>query len=128
MFESRSHVEELQNGKACVHCGEVNTHHRSLCPKKFKSSVTSAHLTKEILENRKYSVCSEENVLVSSGEMVLMQTAKTEIKGQRNSKGEIVRILLDSGSQRTYVTEALADKLQLKREKGRGDKASHFWL
>ena len=48
---------------------------------------------------------------------MLMQTAKTEIKGQRNTKGEIVRILLDSGSQRTYVTEALADKLQLKREK-----------
>ena len=56
-------------------------------------------------------------MLVSSGEMLLMQTAKTEIKGQRNTKGEIVRILLDSGSQRTYVTEALADKLQLKREK-----------
>ena len=45
-----------------------------------------------------------------------MQTAKTKIKGQRNSKVEIVRILLDSGSQRMYVTEALADKLQLKRE------------
>ena len=50
---------------------------------------------------------------------MLMLTDKTEIKGQRNSKGEIVRILLDSGSQRTYVTEALEDKLQLKREKGR---------
>ena len=48
---------------------------------------------------------------------MLIKTTKTEIKGQRNSKGEIVRILLDSGSQRTYVTEALADKLQLKREK-----------
>ena len=109
--------KDCKKGKACVHCGEVNTHHRSLCPKKFKSSVTSAHLTEEIQENRKDSVCSEENVLVTSGEMVLMQTAKTEIKGQRNTKGEIVRILLDSGSQRTYVTEALADKLQLKREK-----------
>ena len=109
--------KDCKKGKACVHCGEVNTHHRSLCPKKFKSSVTSAHLTEEIQENRKDSVCSEENVLVSSGEMVLMQTAKTEIKGQRNTKGEIVRILLDSGSQRTYVTEEFADKLQLKREK-----------
>ena len=56
-------------------------------------------------------------MFVSSEEMLLMQTAKREIKGQRNSKGEIVRILLDSGSQRTYVTESLADKLQLKRDK-----------
>ena len=109
--------KDCKKGKACVHCGEVNTHHRSLCPKKFKSCVTSAHLTEEIQENRKDSVCSEENVLLSSGEMVLMQTAKTEIKGQRNSKSEIVRIQLDSGSQRTYVTEPLADKLQLKRGK-----------
>ena len=109
--------KDCKKVKACVHCGDVNTHHRSLCPKKFKSSVTSAHLTEEIQENRKDSDASQENVLVSSEEMVLMQTAKTEIKGQRNSKGEIVRILLDSGSQRTYVTESLADKLHLKREK-----------
>ena len=48
-----------------------------------------------------------------------MQTARTGIRGQgqENSKGETVRILLDSGSQRTYVTEHLADMLQLKREK-----------
>ena len=31
---------------------EVNTHHRSLCPKKFKLSITSAHLTEEIPESR----------------------------------------------------------------------------
>ena len=59
---------------------------------------------------------AEENALVSSGEMVLMQTAKTEIKNQNNSRSEQVRILLDSGSQRTYVTESLAEKLKLKRE------------
>ena len=47
---------------------------------------------------------------------MLMQTAKAEIKGHKNSKGELVRILLDSGSQRTYVSENLAEKLQLQRE------------
>ena len=111
--------KDCKKGKACVHCGEVNTHHRSLCPKKFKSSVVSAHLTEEIQDDHNEYVCSGENVLVSSGEMVLMQTARTEIRGQgqENSKGETVRILLDSGSQRTYVTEHLADMLQLKREK-----------
>ena len=60
--------------------------------------------------------CADKGALVSSGEMVLLQTAKTEIKGPNRSKCEQVRILLDSGSQRTYVTEKLADRLQLTRK------------
>ena len=48
---------------------------------------------------------------------MLMQTAKTEIKNKRNSNSEQVRILLDSGSQRTYVTESLAKRLQLTKER-----------
>ena len=28
--------KDCKKGKACVHCGEDNAHHRSLCPKKFK--------------------------------------------------------------------------------------------
>ena len=80
--------KDCKKGKACVHCGEVNTHHRSLCPKKFKSSVVSAHLTEEIQDDHNEYGCSGENVFVSSGEMVLMQTARTEIRGQgqENSK------------------------------------------
>ena len=95
----------------CVHCGEVNDHHRSLCTKKFTSNVSSAHLTKEIDELSEKFACADKGALVSSGEMVLMQTAKREIKGPNRSKYEQVRILLDSGSQRTYVTEKLADRL-----------------
>ena len=60
---------------------------------------------------------AEENVLISSGEMVLMQTAKSEIKNPTNAKSNIVRILLDSGSQRTYITKELANKLQLAKNK-----------
>ena len=48
---------------------------------------------------------------------MLMQTAKTEIKNKSNSNSEQVRILLDSGSQRTYVTESLAKRLQLTKER-----------
>ena len=47
---------------------------------------------------------------------MLTQPAKSEIKNPNNSKSDKVRILLDSGSQRTYVTESLAEKLQLRRE------------
>ena len=48
-----------------------------------------------------------ENVLVSSGEMVLMQTATTHIRNPVTGPRENVRLLLDSGSHRTYITEAL---------------------
>ena len=46
-----------------------------------------------------------------------MQTAKSEVKNPTKSKSEIVRILLYSGSLRTYITEKLAEQLQLTREK-----------
>ena len=116
MLEDRTYSQRLQKGNVCVHCGEVNDHHRSLCTKKFTSNVSSAHLTKEIDELSEKSACADEGALVSSGEMVLMQTAKTEIKSPNRSKCEQGRILLNSGSKRTYVTEKLADRLQLTRE------------
>ena len=108
--------KDCKRNKACVHCGEVNTDHRSLCPKKYTASVSSAHLTEEMDELERAGACTEENVLVSSGEMVLMQTAKAEIMNPNKCTGNQARILLDSGSQRTYVTESLAEKLQLTRE------------
>ena len=55
-----------------------------------------------------------------------MQTAKSEVKNPTKSKSEIVRILLDSGSQRTYITEKLATQLQLTREKGKEIKLVTF--
>ena len=64
MLENRSLVQRLP--KRCVHCGEVNDHHRSLCPKKFKNTTSSAHLTKEVSAFSEDNVCAEENVLVSS--------------------------------------------------------------
>lgn len=46
--------------------------------------------------------------------MVLMQTAKADIKNSDYGCKRNVLMLLDSGSQRTYITEALARKLSLK--------------
>lgn len=45
-----------------------------------------------------------------------MQTAKSEVRNPMNSKSVTVRILLDSGSQRTYVKEKLAEQFQSTRE------------
>ena len=83
-------AKDCKKGKACVHCGEMNDHHRSLCKEKVSSIVSSAHLTEEIDELSGNFACAEEETLVSSGEMVLMQTAKTEVKNQDKSKCEQV--------------------------------------
>ena len=53
------------------------------------------------------------NSLISSGEMVLMQTAKTDIKNPESDIKQETRILLDSGSQRTYITECLWNEFSL---------------
>lgn len=44
-----------------------------------------------------------------------MQTATTDISNPITGQIQNVRMLLDSGDQKTYITEALAKKLQWKR-------------
>ena len=53
-------------------------------------------------------VVNTENSLISSGEMVMMQTAKADVKNPGNGIKQNAQILLDSGSQRTYIKESLA--------------------
>ncbi|MCG7879158.1 MAG: reverse transcriptase domain-containing protein [Candidatus Thiodiazotropha endolucinida] len=57
----------------------------------------------------------KENALLSSSEIVFMQTARTKLKDPLGLRDLEVRILLDSGSQRTYVTERLAKSLNLEK-------------
>lgn len=54
-----------------------------------------------------------EHTLLSSEEQVLMQTATVEVKNLQKSRKETTRLLLDTGSQRTYITKELAEKLLL---------------
>ena len=54
-----------------------------------------------------------ENNRISSGEMVLMQTARADINILDNDFKQNTRMLLDSGSQRTYITESLARKMNV---------------
>ena len=112
-------VAECGLKKQCVYCHQWNNHHRSLCPKKFGGVNTEgAHLIEELPQEDESGI--HENALLSSGEMVLMQTATADISNPINGKIQSVRMLLDTGSQRTYITEALAKKLSLKRgEKSR---------
>ena len=98
-------VKDCVINKTCVYCGEVNAHHRSLCPERYKSNMASTYFNGEISDTSGRSLQFEENTLISSDEIVLMQTATTQIKNPINSCSAQTRLLLDSGSQRTYITE-----------------------
>ena len=53
-----------------------------------------------------------ESSLLVSGEQVLIQTALTDVVNLNTSKKLSTRLLLDCGSQRTYISEDLVNKLQ----------------
>ena len=55
-----------------------------------------------------------EGVMVTSGSQVLMQTATAIVKSTSNDSSKSTRMILDSGSQRSYITENLAKDLNLK--------------
>ena len=50
---------------------------------------------------------------IACGNQVLMQTATTTVGRNPENQSISVRIILDSGSQRTYITEKLAENLKL---------------
>ena len=95
------------------------------CTMKFKERANreSAHVADEenvnfnSESNRETNEEVEENALLSSNETVLMQTAQTKIKYPFGMKEKEVRILFDSGAQRTYISEHLAKSPGLQRGK-----------
>ncbi|XP_045167621.2 uncharacterized protein LOC123530908 [Mercenaria mercenaria] len=81
--------QDCKTNKKCVHCGEINSHHRSLCPNKFQVIPSSVHLSEEnnsILPPEESEEMKEAQVLISSDEMVLMQTAKRDIVNPTSSE------------------------------------------
>ena len=82
-------IKDCKVEKPFFHFDQVKNHHRSFCPKKF------------VKEIRRQS----SNWVLSYGEKVIMQTATV---GASNSEARIptikTRILMDTGSQKTYVT------------------------
>ena len=61
-------TNESTLSKSCFYCGQLNSHHRSLCPKKFGYIWNeSAHLVEELSLQQEVKD-STENVLISSGD------------------------------------------------------------
>ena len=100
--------------KSRVYCHQWNNHHRSICQQKFGAETREgAHLVQELHADEDSSI--NENALLSSGEMVQMQTATADISNPHSKQMQNVRMLFDTVSHRTCITESLAKILNLKR-------------
>ena len=96
----------------CFHYGKWNHHHRSLRTQKFGTvHREQANLAED--QSSQDEVLKIETSRISSGEMVLMQTVRADINNPDNDFKQNTRMLLDSGSQRTYITESSARKMNL---------------
>ena len=67
----------------------------------------SSHLTEKVSRSDEPSKFpkSSENSLLPSGDIVLMQTAQTEVSNQYREITDLARLRMDSGFKRTYITE-----------------------
>ena len=103
-------------GKVCVHCGEKDKHHCTLCLTKFKNkeetTTNNATLTNTVLS--KEAIPNKETAMLATGEHVVMQTALVKATSTDQMLSEVTRVLMDTGSSRTYVTEEIVNKLKLK--------------
>ncbi|XP_048003109.1 uncharacterized protein LOC125239537 [Leguminivora glycinivorella] len=81
----------------CHYCKARNQHNRALCPKK--------RITTE-------RTVSTKTFHVSGDEATILQTAIVNVIGQ-NGQIKKCRVLLDSGSQRSYITQTEAQNLNL---------------
>lgn len=110
----------------CAHCNKRNHHHRSLCPQKFGTTANEQANLAEEIESEDEELDTE-NSLISSGEKVLMQTARADINNPNNGLKQNVRMLLDSGSQRTYDRIVVQEDESQNGKEGR-DHASNIWF
>ena len=101
-------IRECVVNRPCYYCNQRRKHHRSLCPDKFTTKLDCMHIAQEEKPNM-----VEISSLVSSEEMVLMQTASASVENPRCQAKALARILFDSGSYRSYITENLAEQLKL---------------
>ena len=91
--------------KLCKHCR--GKHHQSICEHESRPK-------QDQQGNEMENTTSASTLTRSKGKsVVLLQTAKTMAFKDGEAKGISVRILLDNGSQQSYITESLKTRLKL---------------
>ena len=113
--------------KGCFYCGGQRHHNRAICPVKFgnRSNQQEGENDKAASEDKKTSeenppssnveLSNSTNVqsLMATGERVLLQTATVVVQSSDGLKSATIKVLFDSASHRTFMTDKLAKRLQL---------------
>ena len=124
----RNHISKNCSSRMkCLKCGRQ--HHISICTSDTNNEVKSLHTPNvegSASSPQSQTSCSPPRessgrptvLYVNASTPILLQTAKAAIyrPGQRNEKF-LARLILDSGSQRSYVTTTVKDKLRLPSER-----------
>ena len=103
-------MKECRNPKTCRHCSQQ--HHQSVCllcdqERRDQEKSAQKEATPPEIKTTTTSVHSK------SRGTVLLETMQAMAVNNQNSANTNVRILLDTGSQRSYVTNRLKTKLNL---------------
>ena len=108
-------VRDCESHRNCRYCH--HKHHQSLC--ESRPADKGNDNTGEQETPTQNTTVNTSNT-VKNQHLVLLQTARAEATNEGNNKTENVRILFDNGSQRSYITNSLKEKLGLppfKKEK-----------
>ena len=101
-------MRDCKSTRECVYCKLKANHNRSLCPKQFgPQQVIPAEVNVPALK--------QVGGVGAIDEQVIMQTARVQLMNRNDETiYKNARLLLDCGSQRTYISKYMADKLRLK--------------
>ena len=105
-------MEKLKERRCCFKCLRADHHIAKNCPKKvfcYRCKTRNKHNT---------ALCKEESaskvqLVAGSDESILLQTANGYIGDEKEERMEKIKILLDSCSQQTFISERVAKKLKL---------------
>ena len=106
---------QCMSEKNCRHCKKC--HHQSICDQvqtKVNVSMTDESASSETSSTTTSATTTTISANVQQPKTVLLQTARAVALDDKGKISTPVRILFDTGSQRSYVTESLRSKLKLK--------------
>ena len=94
-------IRKCRSKRNCFHC-KSSSHHTAICSRVSKNENTEEGEAPKHTAN-----------LVGSKTTVLLQTACGLVSDTREKRSVPVKIVMDSGAERTYITERLVKRLKL---------------
>ena len=110
-LKPQHHAKQCESTKKCRHCHK--RHHQSICNKDTPVTEQPTPPT-EAIETTSNTSNTSSNSAASGDKLVLLQTACALASDGTSGRSGNVRILFDTGSQRSYVIDTLVRHLNLK--------------